>query len=101
MEQSAIALSTEQQRLVARLTQNDKEEIDKYLLQEAAHNWRKVARIMGFAMPKLPSRVQGIPDVYYLARVKLLVQRGLLEIQGDLNLMRHSEVRFPQSQNED
>jgi len=37
--------------------------------------------------------MEGIPDIYFLSRVRVLVDLGKLESRGDLSKMRFSEVR--------
>ena len=80
--------------LVNRLSESQLEEIDNMLVSEASTLNRKVARIVGFTMMKLPNRVQGIPDVFYAKRVKKLVKEGRLIAEGNLDFMRYSEVRL-------
>jgi len=72
------------------------EEIDKAILQHTSDLWRKVAMIVGLTMMDLESRVGGIPDIFYSQRVQHLVEKGLLESEGDLSRMRFSEVRVAQ-----
>lgn len=94
-------LTAEQRALVNCLNEKDIVEIDNALLESASNDWRKVARVVGGAMLELPERVPGIPDIYYAERVKELVNKGLLESQGNLQYMRYSEVRIPvKEQNE-
>ena len=69
--------------------------MDRVLLAQSAHSWRKVARIVGMAIGELSERLPNIPDVYYAQRVQRLVAVGELESQGNLAYMRYSEVRLP------
>jgi hypothetical protein len=85
---------------VARLSKRDVQSIDEALLAEASVQWRKVARVVGGAMGKQRTRVPGIPDTYYAQRVRHLVERGLLESDGDLHHMGRSEVRLPAKREE-
>ena len=71
------------------------EKIDSELLAHASTLNRKVAMIVGLAMMNKELRVPGLPDLYYAERVKLLVEKGLLVAEGDLDYMRYSEVRLP------
>lgn len=80
---------------VSRLKQEDLWEIDRVLLAQSATTWRKVARIVGTTIGELSDRFPNIPDVYYAQRVRRLVAVGELESQGNLEYMRHSEVRLP------
>jgi hypothetical protein len=93
-------LSPEQQERVERLSATEIAAIDEALLEDTCHQWRKVARIVGTALGKLGERIPGVPDLYYAERVRHLVAAGRLESQGNLELMRFSEVRLPGAQNE-
>jgi hypothetical protein len=88
-------LSPDQVKLIEQLTDDEVQAIDNALLANSCERWRKVARVVGTTMMKLPSRVEGIPDIYYSQRVQKLVERGVLESQGNLSYMRYSEVRRP------
>jgi len=93
-------LTAEQQALVATLTAADLRAIDEALLANATPRWRKVAMIVGLTMNQLEDRgdrVNGIPDVFYSQRVRLLVEAGQLEATGDLAYMRFSEVRLSEA----
>jgi hypothetical protein len=87
-------LSHEEEARVVRLTDAELREIDEALLAEAALHWRKVARVVSFAMSHQRTRVDSIPESFYAQRVRKLVADGLLESQGNLDYMRFSEVRL-------
>jgi hypothetical protein len=88
-------LSLEESARVAELGDRDIRNIDEALMAEASPQWRKVARLVGGAMSHEPTRIDGIPDLFYAQRVRHLVERGLLESRGDLRYMGFSEVRLP------
>src|SRR5262249_695807 len=88
-------LTPEQEALVRALSTESIENIDAVLLAQVSVQWRKVAMVVGLAMSALEDRRIGIPDIYYAQRVRLLVERGMLEAEGDLSRMRYSEVRRP------
>jgi len=88
-------LTEKEKDLVATLTSDDLEQIDRHLLSHATPYWRKVALLVGLTMMELPNRVKGIPDIFYAQRVRKLVEDGYLESQGNLKSMRFSEVRLP------
>jgi hypothetical protein len=90
-------LASAEAKLVAQLSSEQVAAIDRTLLAQATHQWRKVAFVVGSAMSKLPDRIHGIPDIYYAQRVRELVARGALVSQGNLRYMRFSEVRLPKS----
>jgi hypothetical protein len=69
---------------------------DQQLLSCASHRWLKSARIIGDTLMKCSDggRHQ-IGDVVLAARLRSLVEAGILEGQGDLLQIRFSEVRLP------
>ena len=90
------SLSPAEWRKLLRLTRLRVARIDAALLAQASVHWRKVARVVGTAMMKPPRRIAEVPDLYYAKRVRVLVRRGVLQAQGNLNAMRYSEVRLVQ-----
>jgi len=88
------SLTVEQSELVNKLSELELSDIDDALLSNISTQWKKVARIVGAAMSEQEDRIKGIPDVFYAQRVMCLVQKGLIESQGDLKAMRFSEVRI-------
>jgi pimeloyl-ACP methyl ester carboxylesterase len=91
-------LDVEQSLRVSKLTQAELQEIDRELLAQASHDFRKVARVVGMAIGRLQGRIPDVPDIYYAQRVQNLVALGKLESEGNLKFMRLSEVRLPQGQ---
>ena len=69
--------------------------IDDALMASVSTQWRKMARIIGFAMATNFELIQNVPDVIYGHRLRRLVDEGKLESQGNLDYMRFSEVRLP------
>lgn len=65
--------------------------VDELILRAAHNRWQKVAMIVG----KIMMARRGLVDMAIAERVKILVQRGMLQAQGDLAELRHSEVRLP------
>jgi len=88
-------MSAEEEAIAALLSQQMVEKIDKALLSHAKLRGRKVAVLVGLTMMDPEVRVPGLPDLYYANRVRVLVERGLLVAEGDLDYMRYSEVRLP------
>jgi len=86
-------LSREQSSLVAQLTQEQLAAIDSTLLAQCAGSWRKVSYVVGSALQQL--RLSGVPDTFFVLRVKEHIARGKLEGRGDLSRIRYSEVRVP------
>jgi Protein of unknown function len=71
------------------------EEIDEALLANVIHRWRKVARVVGSAMSQLGDKRRGRDDLYFAQRVSSLVQRGLIEAEGDLNRWVVVKLDYP------
>ena len=86
-------LTSEQQDIVAKLTDEDRVLIDDRLYSKVSHRWSKVARIVGNLMHELPEKFSEIPDVYYSQRLRTIVDSGKVEFRGSLNHMRYCEVR--------
>ena len=66
-------------------------EVDEKLLAECSTQWRKAARVIGATMGRAPE----IPLGFFARRLIALGTAGRLEIDGDLNYIRFSEVRLP------
>ena len=87
-------LTPEQKAVVEMLSPDDLAKIDEGLLSNCCDRWRKVAMVVGTTMMNDgPYRFENVPDVFYSQRVRALVEKGLLESQGNLDFMRYSEVR--------
>ena len=95
MEQPDPKLSYKQLELVSRLSEEELNKIDSVLMSFASTRNRKVARVVMSTMSELRELELGIPDIFYGQRVKLLVEKGLLVADGNLDYMRYSEVRLP------
>jgi len=95
------SLTPEHEAQIALLSDSDLLEIDEMLMSKACSRWRKVAFVVGSTMADLPERVPGIPDVFYAQRIQKLVEKGRLESAGNLDYMRYSEVRLPDSSSSD
>ena len=67
-------------------------EIEAALLANITNEWRKLAFVVGKAMIQLTTSERD--DLYFAGRVIQLVERGLVEYDGDLEQMRNCEVRL-------
>lgn len=88
-------LDADELSYVSGLSDEDLSVIDAALMAECAAGWRKVARVVGGAMMHLGGQFEALPDGFCAQRIIALVEAGCLHSQGDLNFMRHSEVRLP------
>ena len=86
---------SEEEKTFCNLLSTEKlKEIDNALLTQATDRFSKVAKLVGTVFMDNNIHLEGIPDIFYSERIRLLVDKGLLEAQGDLNYMRFSEVRL-------
>ncbi len=74
------------------------EEVDFLIIANSSKIWRKVARVVGFSISQTDTQKIGDKnDLYFANRVNVLVNKGLLEYEGDLNDMRNCEIRLKQN----
>ena len=88
-----------QLKIVSTLTAKQINEIDDFLIARVTTRWQKVAKVVATTMNDLPFRVKGLPDIFYARRVEKLVEHGVFESQGNLKMMRYSEVRLKEKNN--
>jgi hypothetical protein len=81
--------------LIDELTVEQLRGIDSALMSLATVKPRKVAAIIGRTMIASPARVPGLPDYFYLERVRLLVEGGELRALGDVDDLIKCEVLLP------
>jgi len=89
-------LTPEEEARIALLTESELNAIDEALLSNALPQWRKVAMVVVLTMRGFDF-APAIPDAFYARRIQQLVAQGRLESQGNVEFMRFSEVRLPQS----
>ena len=87
-------MDPEDEARARQLTPAELRRIDEVLLSHASEQWHKVARIIGQTMLEVGGQFS-VPDMFYSRRIKHLVKSGALEAVGNLNRIRHSEVRIP------
>jgi hypothetical protein len=85
-------LDAEELAVVDKLTIAEVSVIDSALLAECASTWRKVARVVGYALRS--PELEDVPLGYVVQRVTALVEAGDLASQGDVRYIRSSEVRL-------
>ncbi|MBA5687723.1 DUF3658 domain-containing protein [Rugamonas apoptosis] len=69
--------------------------IDTLILAAVDGNWSKVARVIGIIADVEKVDVSRIDEMGLVvqARLEVLIQTGILEVQGNIQKWRHSEVR--------
>ena len=73
----------------------DAEAVDALLLSHCTAPWQKVAAVIGASLDGFEAAAPHLPFVYLPIRLLALVERGLLQAQGDVMSVRTSEVRLP------
>lgn len=86
-------MTSEQLERIAELTDAEVQRIDNSIISHCKDHWRKVAMVVGSALLDNLDTIPDVPDLFYADRVKKLVQTGKLESQGNLYMMRFSEIR--------
>lgn len=88
-------MTQDQQSVANSLSLEFVQAIDDELISYAISRNRKVVRLVMSTMSNPKLRVPGLPDLFYAQRVKVLVSKGLLISEGNLDYMQYSEVRLP------
>jgi hypothetical protein len=81
--------------LIDELTPDAICQIDAALMSLATSKPRKVAAIIRHVMEHSPARVPGLPDYFYLERMRLLVESGVLRLLGDIEDPMRGDVCLP------
>lgn len=93
-EKVEIFLTDEEAAVTARYSPDFIAHIDHALIAETGEHWRKSARVIAYALKDFPN----VPEAYFVDRIMALVSKGELMSQGNLRLVRLSEVRrFPKA----
>ena len=72
-------------------------QIDACILRFATERWKKVAMVAAKVLFETDPDMSDVDDFEIAERVKILVDQGRLQAQGDLDNMRRSEIRLPAS----
>lgn len=76
------------------------EAVDILLVGVCSQHWRKVAMVVGTLMDTYDAQFPHLPFAYMQVRILALVERGVLESQGNIMRMRHSEIRLSSGKTE-
>lgn len=87
-------MSENEEAFVSMLSSEKLKEIDEALLSYAGKYFSKVAMLVSQMRSNKNIHIDGVPAVFYSQRIKYLVENGFLESQGNLDIMRYSEVRL-------
>ena len=88
-------MTSQEQVVAGSLSAEFVDKIDNALLANAKTKNRKVAMVISLTMSDQNLRVPGLPDLFYAQRISVLVEKGLLLAEGNLEYMRQAEIRLP------
>ena len=72
-------------------------QIDECILRYTTEQWQKVAMVAAGVMFETDPDMSEVNDFEVAERVKALVAEGRIQSQGNLDDMRHSQIRLPDS----
>lgn len=90
-----LNLSDDEMERISQLTASEVARIDNWLLSFAIHRGRKVAFLVMSAMQQLRTEIPYVPDAFYILRVQKLIEEGRLEMDGNMDFWRQTEVCLP------
>lgn len=90
------APSAEELALIQKVTAEEAKTVDALIVGKCGTQWQKVAMIVGSSLHEFSSAFPDLPFIYMQLRIGALVGDGILEAQGNLMAMRHSEIRLAQ-----
>ncbi|MBL9166213.1 MAG: hypothetical protein JNN07_00560 [Verrucomicrobiales bacterium] len=73
------------------------EKLDQAILAEVGDHWYKIARLVTRAAARLSPEVNQDSDGYDVVHKRIieLVETGVLDSQGNIDIPRESEIRLP------
>jgi hypothetical protein len=90
-------LNGEELGATSALTASDVSIIDDAIVLNTTSSWQSVVRVIGYTIVDLRSQIPNVPLGFYAKRVKHLTSAGLIQSDGDLDFVRLSKIRLPNS----
>ena len=87
-------LEHDAQEAIARLREHDLQQIDQAILSALDRRWKKAGFITAGVMIAAPDEHEDLPEAFYVLRIRELVQAGRIELKGDLDELKTSEIRL-------
>ena len=94
MALESVEMGQEAQDAIARLQAEDLEQIDQSILAALDRGWKQAGLIAAGVMICAPDEYEEIPEAFYIARMRTLAQTARIEVKGDLETLKSSEVRL-------
>jgi len=83
-----------QAEIVANLTDSDIETLDGLLMANIDDAWLKTAFVIGGVMLKVPDEYEEVPEGFYVERLEVLKEKGLVAVKGKLDDMKSCEIQL-------
>ncbi len=83
---------------IARLGEEDLLQIDRAILSSLSPGWKKAGFITAGVMIAAPDEHEDIPEAFYALRIRALAEASRIEVKGDLDDLKTSEIRLPSGQ---
>jgi hypothetical protein len=90
-----VDLGEEAREAIARLNAEDLVQIDQAILAALDRSWKKTGFIAAGVMIAAPDEHEDLPEAFYVARIRALAQAARIEVKGDLDALKTSEIRLP------
>ncbi len=90
-----LELEQDAQEAIERLQDSDLERIDQAILSALGRDWKKTGFITAGVMIAAPDEYEELPEAFYVLRLRALAQAGRIEVNGDLDALKTSEIRLP------
>jgi hypothetical protein len=90
-----VELEQEAQDAIARLQEQDLLKIDQAILAALDRSWKNTGFITAGVMIAAPDEHEDLPEAFYVLRIRALAQDARIEVKGDLDALKTSEIRLP------
>ena len=91
-----VPLEPAERDAIARLEDGDLDRIDRAILATLGTTWQKAGFIASGVMIAAPDAYEDLPEAFYAARIRALVQAAGIEGRGDPDVLKTFEIRLPQ-----
>jgi hypothetical protein len=78
---------------IARLQEQDLLQIDQAILASLDRSWKKAGFVTAGVMIAAPDAHEEIPESFYVLRIRALAEASRIEVKGDLEDLKTSEIR--------
>ncbi|MET0289784.1 MAG: DUF3658 domain-containing protein [Pseudoxanthomonas sp.] len=94
----SVELDADAQDAIARLEAQDLVQIDQAILSALDRSWKKTGFITAGVMIAAPDAHEDLPELFYALRIRALAKASRIEVKGDLDALKTSEIRLSSAQ---